>query len=57
MCYNKSIKEREVIQMLDKNKEKQKRKDRATWTPYYERVTKNKKAYNRKEKHRGKSWD
>ena len=43
--------------MLEKNKEKQKRKERATWTPYYERVVKNKKAYNRKEKHRGKSWD
>ena len=32
--------------MLEKNKEKQKRKERATWTPYYERVVKNKKAYN-----------
>ena len=43
--------------MLEKNKEKQKRKERATSAPYYERQVKNKKAYNRKEKHRGKSWD
>lgn len=43
--------------MLEKNKEKQKRKERSTWTPYYERVTKNKKTYNRKEKHRKKDWD
>ena len=43
--------------MLEKNKEKQKRKERATWSPYYEREEKNKKAYNRKEKHRGKGWD
>lgn len=43
--------------MLKKNIEKQERKERATLTPYYERVTKNKKAYNRKEKHKGKDWD
>lgn len=43
--------------MLQKNIDKQKRKDRNTWTPYYERVTKNKKAYNRKQKHKGKEFD
>lgn len=43
--------------MLQKNIDKLNRKSRNTWTPYYERVTKNKKAYNRKEKHKGKGWD
>lgn len=38
--------------MLEKNKNKQDRKNRPTWLPYYERVTKNKKAYTRKEKHK-----
>lgn len=34
-----------------------KNKERATWLPYYERVTKNKKAYNRKRKHKGRGWE
>jgi len=38
--------------MLQKNIEKNQRKNRATWQPYYERVQKNKKAYSRKVKHR-----
>ena len=41
-----------VITLLEKNIEKQKRKNRSTWQSYYERVTKNKKAYNRKKKHK-----
>lgn len=38
--------------MLQKNIEKAKRKERDTWSPYYPRVTKNKKVYTRKEKHK-----
>ena len=38
------------------NKHKKKNKDRPLWIPYYERVTKNKKIYNRKEKHKGKDF-
>ena len=40
--------------MLQKNVEKQKRKNRPVWTPYYTRVVRNRKAYTRKEKHRNK---
>lgn len=43
--------------MLQKNIDKEKRKERATWSPYYSRVTKNKKAYNRKQKHKGREMD
>lgn len=39
------------------NKHKSKHKERPLWSPYYERVTKNKKVYNRKEKHKGKRFD
>lgn len=38
--------------MLEKNEAKEKRKSRPIWTPYYSRVTKNKKAYTRKIKHK-----
>lgn len=38
--------------MLEKNIEREKRKNRPTWRPYYERVTKNKKVYTRNEKHK-----
>lgn len=38
--------------MLQKNKEKQKRKDRPTWIGYYQRITKDKTKYTRKIKHR-----
>lgn len=38
--------------MLEKNKKKEERKNRPTWKPYYQRVTKNKKAYNRNDKHK-----
>ena len=38
--------------MLQKNKEKQKRKDRPTWVGYYQRITKDKTKYTRKSKHR-----
>jgi hypothetical protein len=38
--------------MLKKNIEKQERKNRATWSPYYSRVTKDKTKYNRKVKHK-----
>lgn len=34
--------------MLEKNKKKQERKNRPLWTPYYERVTKDKTKYDRK---------
>ena len=43
--------------MLQKNIDKEKRRQRQTWTPYFQRVTKNKKAYNRKQKHRGDGFD
>lgn len=39
--------------MLEKNIQKQKRKTRNAWSPYYSRVTKNKKVYTRKTKHKG----
>ena len=42
----------EVIGVLEKNKEKEKRKSRDTWVGYYPRVTKDKKKYSRKEKHK-----
>ena len=38
--------------MLEKNQQKQKRKDRPTWVGYYQRVTKDKTKYSRKTKHR-----
>lgn len=38
--------------MLNKNIEKDRRRERLTWMPYYERTTANKKAYSRKEKHK-----
>lgn len=38
--------------MLQKNIERQNRKNRAIWLPYYQRITKNKKVYCRKDKHR-----
>jgi hypothetical protein len=41
-----------VIGVLEKNKEKEKRKSRDTWVGYYPRVTKDKKKYSRKEKHK-----
>ena len=42
--------------MLEKNKEKQKNKKRATWTPFYTRVTKDKTKYTRKTKHKKNDW-
>ena len=41
--------------MLEKNKAKQKRKERPTWQPFYERVTKDKTKYTRKTKHKQRS--
>ena len=38
--------------MLYKNLEAEKRKNRQLWTPYYTRVTENKRAYTRKVKHK-----
>lgn len=39
--------------MLEKNIEKQKRKNnRQMWTPYYQRIVKNKKQYQRHTKHK-----
>lgn len=38
--------------MLEKNIKKQERRQRETWSPYYQRVTKNKKAYTRKTKYK-----
>lgn len=38
--------------MLEKNRQKEEKRNRPTWKPYYERVTKNKKAYTRNEKHK-----
>ena len=43
--------------MLEKNKEKQKRKQRQTWAPYYSRVTKDKTKYSRKIKHKNQFED
>lgn len=37
--------------MLEKNIKKEERKNRPLWTPYYNRVVKNKKVYRRNEKH------
>jgi hypothetical protein len=48
------IKKEKVIKMLNKNKEKQKRKERDTWVGYFPRVTKDKTKYSRKKKHKGK---
>ena len=41
--------------MLEKNKEKQKRKERDTWVGYFPRVTKDKTKYTRKQKHKNKN--
>ena len=38
--------------MLEKNKKKLEAKKQETWTGYYTRTTKNKKAYTRKQKHK-----
>lgn len=38
--------------MLQKNIDRKNRKSRMTWSPYYSRVTKNKKIYTRKIKHK-----
>ena len=38
--------------MLEKNKEKEKRKNRPTWKPYYQRITKDKTKYDRKREKR-----
>ena len=38
--------------MLEKNKEKEKRKSRPTWQPFYTRKTKDKTKYTRKVKHK-----
>lgn len=44
--------------MLQKNIDKEKRKKRNTWCPYYERVTKDKtKSIPRKEKHKGGKYN
>lgn len=43
---------KEVIEMLQKNIEKNKRKERETWVGYFPRVTKDKKKYSRKNKHK-----
>lgn len=40
--------------MLQKNQEKQKRKQRQTWVGYYQRITQDKTKYSRKIKHRKK---
>ena len=39
---------------MSKNKEKQNRKERPTWLPFYTRVTKDKTKYTRKQKHKDK---
>jgi hypothetical protein len=55
ILYNITVIKREkVIKMLEKNKEKQKRKERDTWVGYFPRVTKDKTKYSRKKKHKGK---
>lgn len=38
--------------MLQKNIDREKRKKRAVWSPYYSRVTKDKTKYSRKTKHK-----
>ena len=43
--------------MLKKNIEKQERKNRNTWSSYYQRVTKDKTKYTRKEKHRKRGFE
>lgn len=43
--------------MLKKNIEKQERKNRATWSPYYSRVTKDKTKYSRKVKHKKRGFE
>lgn len=40
--------------MLEKNKDKLKRKKRQTWQPFYARITKDKTKYTRKVKHKKK---
>lgn len=40
--------------MLQKNKEKLKRKERNTWVGYFPRVVKDKTKYSRKTKHKNK---
>lgn len=40
--------------MLEKNKDKQKRKERENWVGYFPRVTKDKTKYSRKKKYKGK---
>lgn len=45
---------KEKRKMLQKNIDKEKRRKRDTWLPYYERVTKDKtKSIPRKRKHKG----
>ena len=39
--------------MLEKNKKKKEQRGRPTWSPYYQRVTKDKTRYTRKRKHKG----
>lgn len=39
--------------MLEKNRKKLERKNRSAWTPYYQRIVKNKKVYNRKKFKKG----
>ena len=43
--------------MLKKNEEREKRKNRNTWTPYYTRVTKDKSKYSRKVKHKKRGFE
>jgi hypothetical protein len=40
--------------MLKKNIDKEKRKERENWVPYYSRITEDKTKYSRKEKHKNK---
>ena len=39
--------------MLEKNKKKKEQRARPTWSPYYQRVNKDKTRYTRKRKHKG----
>lgn len=44
--------------MTKKNTEKAERKaKRQIWTPYYQRITKDKTKYSRKDKHKAKLFD
>ena len=43
--------------MLTYNIEREQRRERPLWTPYYERITMSKKAYTRKIKHKAKYMD